>query len=135
VSQSDAVGWAAYGLPTPGGLLLAGEDGVARLYRGFLRLLQLASLATLRQRVLELIGGIEMVLEGTLVAAGDEDEFFDAGGQALLDGVLDQRPVDDCQHLLGHRLGGGQESGTQSRHRQDGFADALRHASSTSFHT
>jgi hypothetical protein len=70
---------------------------------------------------------IEMILDRDLVAAGHEHEFVDAGGEAFLDGVLDQRPVDHRQHLLGHRLGRRQEARAQAGDRQDGFTDALGH--------
>ena len=67
---------------------------------------------------------VEMVLDDALVAAGDEDEMLDAGFARLVDRVLDQRPVDDRQHLLGHRLGGGQEAGAEAGDGKDGLADA-----------
>ena len=57
------------------------------------------------------------------VAAGDEDEMLDAGLARLVDHVLDQRPVDHRQHLLGHRLGGGQEAGAETGDRENGFAN------------
>ena len=41
--------------------------------------------------------------------------------------VLDQRPVDDRQHFLGHRLGGGQEAGAEPRDREHGLADSETH--------
>ena len=85
-----------------------------------------ALLAALRERRLELVGVVEVILDRALVAAGDEDEFLDAGGEAFLDRILDQRPVDDRQHFLGHRLGGRQEARAQAGDRQDGFTDALR---------
>ena len=66
-----------------------------------------------------------MVLDDRLVAAGDEDEMLDAGGPRLIDHVLDHRAVDDGQHLLRHRLGGGQEAGTEARHGKDGLADTF----------
>ena len=66
-----------------------------------------------------------MVLDGALVAAGDEDEMLDAGGLGLVDHVLDHRPVDDGQHLLGHRLGGGQEARAEPGDGEDGLANAL----------
>ena len=42
----------------------------------------------------------------------------DAGGVGLLDGVLDQGLVDDRQHLLGLRLGGGEKAGAEAGHRE-----------------
>ncbi len=75
------------------------------------------------QRHLQLELAVEMVLDHRLVAAGDEDEMLDAGLARLVDHVLDQRPVDHRQHLLGHRLGGGQEAGAEARHRENRFAN------------
>src|SRR5260370_24829947 len=57
------------------------------------------------------------------VAAGYEDEMLDSRFARLIDHVLDQRPVDHRQHLLGHGLGGRQESGAESCDRKNGFAD------------
>ena len=48
------------------------------------------------------------------------------GGDRLLDRVLDDRLVDERQHLLGLRLGGGQEPGAPAGGGEDGFADAHR---------
>ena len=62
----------------------------------------------------ELGDAVEVVLEGALVAAGDHQDVVDAGGDGLLDDVLDGRLVDDRQHLLGHRLGGGKETGAEA---------------------
>src|SRR5690606_41989386 len=44
---------------------------------------------------LEFGHAVEMVLDGALVASRDEDQFRDARGQGLFDGVLDQRFVDE----------------------------------------
>jgi hypothetical protein len=48
-----------------------------------------------------------MVVERGLAAAGDEDQLLDPRRQRLLDRILYERPVDDGQHFLGDRLGGG----------------------------
>src|SRR5262249_17890094 len=105
----------------------------ACLDRGLLSLLQLTRLAALLQGRLQLVRRVEMVLERTLVATGHEDELLDACGQAFLDGILDQRPIDDGQHLLRHRLGCRQDTRAQPRHRQDRLPDTLSHDRSTSF--
>src|SRR5262245_40626241 len=64
-----------------------------------------------------------MVLDDSLVAAGDEDEVLDAGLARLVDHMLNQRPVDHRQHLLRHGLGGREEPGAQPGDRENGFAD------------
>jgi hypothetical protein len=85
--------------------------------------LQQLRLAVRLQLGLELVGLVEMVLDGALAAAGDEDEVGDAGVHRFFHRVLDERLVDDGQHLLGRSLGGRQESRAQPRHGKDGFGD------------
>src|SRR6185312_12781179 len=87
----------------------------------------LGVLAALLERGLELVGMVEMILDRRLGASGDENEFLDSSGLRLLDRVLDQRLVDDRQHLLRHRLGGRKESRTQASDREDGLANWLCH--------
>src|SRR5262249_17497419 len=41
----------------------------------------------------------------------------------LVDHILDERLVDDGQHFLRHRLGGGQDTGAETGDGEDGFAD------------
>jgi len=69
--------------------------------------------------------GVEVVLHGGLAAAGDDDDLGAAGGDGLLDAVLDQRLVDEAEHLLGHGLGGREEARAQAGGGKDGFADFL----------
>ena len=88
-------------------------------------LVELGRLAALGQRALQLELAVEMVLDGALVAAGDEDEMLDAGGLGLVDHVLDHGAVDDRQHLLGHRLGGRQEPRAEPGYGENGLANAL----------
>jgi hypothetical protein len=71
---------------------------------------------------------VEMILDGALAAPGDEDELLDARRPRLLDRVLDQRLVDDRQHLLRHRLGRRQEARAEAADREDRLADGSRHA-------
>ena len=75
------------------------------------------------QRGVELEHPVEMILDHALVASGDEDEMLDARFLGLVDHVLDQRLVDDGQHFLRHRLGGGQDAGAETGDREDGFTD------------
>ena len=108
--------------------LLAGEAGLAGRRQVALQRLVVLGLAALLQRRVELEGDVEMVLDHRLVAAGDEDEMLDAGLARLVDHVLDDRPVDDGQHLLRHGLGGGQEAGAEAGDGQDGLADGFHRA-------
>jgi hypothetical protein len=89
--------------------LLAGEAGRACSRQVMLQRLQLLHLVALGQRVVEFVGHVEMVFDHALVAAGDEDEVLDAGGARLVHDMLDDRTVDDGQHLLRDRLGGGRK--------------------------
>ncbi len=56
------------------------------------------------QRLLQLVGPVEMVLDGDLAAPSDEQHVIQAGGDGLLHHVLDRRLVDDRQHSLGVAL-------------------------------
>ena len=105
--------------------LLAGEARGAGAGQVARQQLEVGLLAALDQRELELELAVEMVLDHALVAAGDEDEMLDAGLARLVDHVLDQRPVDHGQHLLGHRLGGGKEARAEAGDRKNRFADWL----------
>src|SRR2546421_12738270 len=64
-----------------------------------------------------------MILDDALVSAGNEDEVLDAGLARLVDHVLDQRAVDQGEHLLRHRLGGGQEARAETGDGKDSLAD------------
>ena len=50
-------------------------------------------------------------------------DLLDAGRDRLLDGVLDDRLVDERQHLLGLRLGGRQEPCPPAGGREHCFAN------------
>ena len=68
-----------------------------------------------------------MILHDRLAATGDEDELLGTGGGRFLQRVLDDRPVDDRQHLLGQHLGRGQHARAETGHRKHDLAD-LPHA-------
>jgi hypothetical protein len=105
----------------PQRLLLAGEARGARPGQIARQKLKIVSPLALGQRVLELELPIEMVLDDGLVASRDEDEVLDAGFPRLIHDMLNEGPIDDGQHLLGHGLGGRQESCTQPGYRKHGF--------------
>ena len=75
------------------------------------------------QRLFQLDLAVEMVLDHALVAAGDEDEMLDAGLARLVDDMLDDGPVDDGQHFLGHGFGGRQEACAEACDGKHGLAD------------
>ena len=83
-----------------------------------LHLLEQRLLVAQRELGLELVGLVEVILDRALVAAGDEDHVGDAGRRRLLDRVLDQRLVDDRQHLLRARLGDRQEAAAEAGDRE-----------------
>ena len=93
-------------------------------------LLQQLVLAVSQQLGFELVGLVEVILDRALAATGDEDEVGDAGGHRLLHRVLDERPVDDRQHLLGRRLGGGKEARAEARDGEYSLGDFLHCAQS-----
>ena len=64
-----------------------------------------------------------MILDGPLVAPGDENQVRDAGGHGFFHRVLDQGLVDDGQHFLRHRLGRGQKTGAHAGNGKNGFTD------------
>ena len=80
-------------------------------------------LARLFEGYLQLEGHVKVVFDRPLVAAGDEDHLAHAGGIGLFDRVLDQRLVHHRQHFLGLRLGGRQEAGAETGHREDRLLD------------
>src|SRR3954470_10663211 len=77
----------------------------------------------------ELVGFVEMVLNGTLVPAGNEDHVGDSSRGSLLDRILDERFVDDRHHLLGARLRDGQEPAAKSGHGEYRFLEPGHHRS------
>src|SRR5690606_30193465 len=58
---------------------------------------------------------------------GDEHQGVATGLDGLVHGVLDQRPVDDRQHLLGYGLGRREKTGAQSGDGEYGLANPLAH--------
>ena len=83
-------------------------------------------LAAALEKRLELLRHVEVILDGVLAAAGDEDDVGDAGGDRLLDAVLDGRLVDERQHFLGLRLGGGEKTGAEAGGGEDGLTNRQR---------
>ena len=71
----------------------------------------------------DLVGLVEVVFDRALAAARDEDHFGDAGRHRFFDRVLDQRLVDDRQHLLRACLGRGEEPGAETCYRKNRFCN------------
>src|SRR3989339_582260 len=66
-----------------------------------------------------------MVLNRPLVVSRHQDNIFDSRSHTLFYHVLDNRLVDNRQHLLGHRLGLGQESSAKPSRRNNRFSHLL----------
>jgi hypothetical protein len=64
-----------------------------------------------------------MILDCALVAASNEHEMLYAGFPGFVEHVLDQRPIDNREHLLRHGLGGRKDAGAEAGNRKNGFAD------------
>ena len=75
---------------------------------------------------------IEVVLNGVLAGAGDDQNLFDAGGCGLFDHILDHRFIHQRNHLLRHRPREGEKSRTEPGGGKDCFADFLFHSTSPS---
>src|SRR5213592_5136136 len=113
------------------------EDGVAQPERLLLAhvghrgqlgdrldLRELLHLAAVVQVVLQLEGGVEVVLDRTLAATGHDDDLREARRHRLLDDVLDHRLVDQREHLFRLGLRRRQEPGAEPGGGEHGFANA-----------
>src|SRR5690606_28008512 len=92
---ADDIARAPDGVTEPERLLLAGEAGLARLRQFAAKLFERFMFATDLEGGFEFKLAVEMILDDALVAAGDKDEMLDARLAGLIDGVLDDRLVDD----------------------------------------
>src|ERR1019366_7188770 len=62
---------------------------------------------------------VEVVLDGTFAASGDEQDLLDTVGNQFFHHILHDRFAGDRQHFLGLRLGGRQQAGPQTRNGND----------------
>jgi hypothetical protein len=79
--------------------------------------------AFLFQEAFEGRSGIEVVFDGILAFAGDDDDVLDARSNALFSDVLDLGLVDNSEHFFGLSFGGGEEARAEARGRKHRFAD------------
>ncbi len=107
--------------------LLARVGDLPRLRQARFELLEHVFLAALAQGRLELEGAVEMIVDRALAPARDKEELLDPGRLGLLDRVMNERLVDDRQHLFRHRLGRRQEPGSQPGDRKNGLANWFVH--------
>jgi len=87
------------------------------------QLVEQVALALLLQHELELLVGVEVVLDGALGGTGDEHQALRAGSERFLDRILDKWLVDHRQHLFRACLGRRQEARAAARHRKHRGAD------------
>src|SRR5207302_8868466 len=77
----------------------------------------------------ELETHIEMIFDGRFSTTGDNDDRLYAGRHRLFDSILDQRFVDQRQHLLWLRFGRRQEPSSKSSGWKYCFPHLLGHQS------
>src|SRR5213594_4423434 len=98
-----------YGVAQPERLFLP-HVGHRRQLRDRLDLGELLDFAPVVQVVLELEGGVKVVLDRALAPTGHDDDLREARRDRLLDDVLDHGLVDEREHLLRLRLRRREES-------------------------
>ncbi len=84
-------------------------------------------LALLLQFRFQLVGLVEVIGNGVLVAVGNEDQGVRASVYGLVHCILNQRAIQHRQHFLGDHLGGRQETRAQTSHRENYLAQRLAH--------
>jgi len=75
------------------------------------------------EQLLEFKGMVEVILDRPLLAAGHDDDLLDAGFDGLFYAVLNNRPVDQRQHLLWLRLRCRQEPCAPAGGRENCFSN------------
>src|ERR1044072_1398149 len=70
---------------------------------------------------LDLVGLVEVILDGALVAPRDEHHVANSRRHGFLDCVLNERLVDDRHHLLRTRLGRGEETAPHAGYGENCF--------------
>ena len=103
--------------------LALADVGEVDQVRDLADLFELVALAARLEKRLELDRHVEVILDGVLAAAGDQDDVVDARRHRFLDAVLDDRLVDQRQHLLGLRFGRREKTGAEAGGREHGFAN------------
>jgi hypothetical protein len=78
------------------------------------------------EQFLKLGIGVEVIFDGPLRSASDEDQPRGSRRQGLFDRILDQWFVDHRQHFLGACLGGRQKARTAAGHRENRSPDLAR---------
>ena len=123
---ADVVACDPHRVTEPAGLPLAHIVDLRELGDGT-HLVPLDLASRLLQVELQLERPIEVVFEGALAPARDDQDVADARPHSLLDHVLDRRLVDERQHLLGLSLRGRQKSSAEPRRRNHRLAHHRGH--------
>ena len=90
--------------------------------RGLLDFLQNVELSFLLQRVLELEGDVEVILDRPFPFAGNDDDVLDAGCDRFFHDILNGRLIQDRKHFFRHCFGCGQKSCTESSRWNNRFS-------------
>ena len=69
----------------------------------------------------QLRAGREVIFDGMLLRTGDQENVIQPRCRRFRDDILNHRPIQNRQHLLGHRLGRGKHPCTQTSDGNDGF--------------
>ena len=125
---ADQMAGAEDGVAESEGLLLAREDSRTGREQRALNLRARCIVAAHGEMSGEFLVVGKMPLERRLVSAGDEDELLDPRGSRLVDRILDKRPVEHGQHLLGHRLARRQEARAHAGDREYRLPHGFRHS-------
>ena len=97
---------------------LADKDEVDAARRHGMHQIQKFVLALGRKIGFQFRALVEVIFNGALVTARDEDHVGDTGGSGFFHSILNERLVDHRQHFLGHCLSSGQEAGAQTGNRE-----------------
>ena len=133
VAQNDRERFVPYEIPgheyrmTEPERLTLPHIGDADGTRDLPNLFELRRLAPLSEEAFQLDRDVEVILDCVLTAPGDDDDVGDARLRSLLDAVLDDRLVDQHEHLLGLRLRSREKASTESSSGEDGFPNRRDH--------
>ena len=113
ISQQERKGFRSHGVPRAEhrvaetqGLALPDESELAKARDGP-HLLEIIGLAPSEQHVLQLVGHVEMILDGLFAATGDEHKVFYTRADGFFHDILDDGLVHQGQHFFGLGLGRG----------------------------
>ena len=79
------------------------------------------------EQMFQLKADVEMVFDGGLATAGDNNNILNPGMHGFFDAILDQRFVHQRQHFLGLRFRGRKEAGAESGGWENCFTNSRNH--------